>query len=89
MGATTKSLYKLSNDLTELLEIDFYDVIINVGDENDYIPFKAHSLILRARSEYFKAALSTVWTKKNSDGYYIVNLYNMNISYDIFAEVLL
>ena len=89
MGATTKSLYKLSNDLTELLEIDFYDVIINVGDENDNIPFKAHSLILRVRSEYFRAALSTTWSRKNSDGFYIVNLYDMNISYYIFGEVLL
>lgn len=89
-SAIVKSWYKLANDLTELLdEIDSCDVIINVGNENDYELFKAHSLILRARSEYFKAALSTTWSKKNSDGFYIVNLYDMNISYYIFGEVLL
>jgi hypothetical protein len=90
-SAIVKSWYKLANDLTEELlnETGSCDVIINVGNENDYEPFLAHSLILRARSEYFKAALSTTWSKKNPDGYYIVNLYNMNFSYDIFGEVLL
>lgn len=89
-SAMVKSWYKLANDLTELLDETYScDVIIKVGEENDFEIFKAHSLILRARSEYFKAALSTTWSRKNSDGFYVIKLYNMNISYDIFYEVLL
>ncbi|GBB86509.1 hypothetical protein RclHR1_12930006 [Rhizophagus clarus] len=88
-SAIVKSWYKLADDLTELLEeTHSCDVIIKVGEENDFEIFKAHSLILRARSEYFRAALSTTWSRKNSNGFYIIKLYNMNISYDIFGEVL-
>ncbi|PKY14349.1 hypothetical protein RhiirB3_519546 [Rhizophagus irregularis] len=87
-SAMVKSWYKLANDLTVLLSETYScDVIIKVGEENDFETFKAHSLILRARSDYFKAALSTTWSRKNSDGFYVIKLYNMNISY-IFYEVL-
>ncbi|GES81771.1 hypothetical protein GLOIN_2v1878292 [Rhizophagus clarus] len=57
----------LSEDFSSILnDADDYDVIIQVG-ENSNTEFRAHSLILRARSPYFKSALSSEWvTKKNN-----------------------
>ncbi|CAG8642608.1 16019_t:CDS:2, partial [Acaulospora morrowiae] len=56
----------LSRDYESLLENgNFSDVIIRVGGEsNDIKEFRAHSLVLRARSSYFKTALSDNWVKK-------------------------
>src|SRR5437764_13304431 len=83
-----KYISKLINDLTELLnESKFYDVEIKVGVEQDDIRiFKVHSAILRARSSYFKAALSNDWNKKSDNG--TILFEKENISPKIF-EVLL
>ncbi|POG81698.1 hypothetical protein GLOIN_2v1470532 [Rhizophagus irregularis DAOM 181602=DAOM 197198] len=58
----------LSKDLSLILnDADDYDVIIQVGDNQNTKEFRAHSVILRARSPYFKGALSANWiTKKNN-----------------------
>jgi hypothetical protein len=48
-------------------DADDYDVIIQVGENQNTKEFRAHSVILRARSPYFKCALSTNWiTKKDN-----------------------
>ncbi|CAG8699554.1 1950_t:CDS:2, partial [Gigaspora rosea] len=52
-----KELYKTKED---------YDTIIIVGEENKE-EFQAHSLILRARSIYFRTALSSKWIKNNKN----------------------
>ena len=83
-----KYISKLASDLSNLLnEPDFYDVEIRVG-ENDVETFKAHSSILKARSSYFKAALSDNWIKKCEDNNNIILFEKKNISPKIF-EVLL
>jgi hypothetical protein len=58
----------LSKDLSLILDgADDYNVIIQVGENQNTKEFRAHSVILRARSPYFKSALSTNWiTKKDN-----------------------
>ena len=64
-----KYISQLVNDLSKLLnESDAYDVEIRVGAEQDVKTFKAHSNILKARSTYFKIALSANWFKKSDHG---------------------
>ena len=58
----------LSKDFSLILnDADDFNVIIQVGENQNAKEFRAHSVILRARSPYFKSALSTSWvTKKNN-----------------------
>jgi len=57
-------LPNLSKDLSLLLsENEDYNMIINVGEYPNAKQFKAHSIILRVRSSYFRAALSSEWAK--------------------------
>src|SRR5438445_7280063 len=59
-----KHINKLVNDLTNVLnESDYYDVEIKIGNGDDVKIFKAHSHILKARSLYFRAALSDNWVE--------------------------
>ena len=82
-----KYINKLVNDLTKSLnESNFYDVEIKVGVNEDVKTFKAHSIILEARSSYFKVALSSNWIKRTDDG--IILFEKPNISPKVF-EVLL
>ena len=84
-----KYISKLVNDLSDLLnESNFYDVEIKVGEDENVRTFKAHSIILKVRSSYFKAALSNNWVKKSEDNNNIILLEKKNISPKIF-EVLL
>ncbi|CAI2173478.1 5989_t:CDS:2 [Funneliformis geosporum] len=54
-------------DIGKLLSSgDNHDVIIQAGESQNMKEFFAHSLILGARSTYFKAALSTLWAKKEN-----------------------
>ena len=64
-----KYFIKLVNDFSNLLNnSDYYDVEIKVGEDEDIKIFKAHSIILKARSLYFKTALSNDWIKKSDNG---------------------
>ena len=64
-----KYFNKLVNDFSNLLNnSDYYDVEIKVGEDEDIKIFKAHSIILKARSLYFKTALSDDWIKKSDNG---------------------
>src|SRR5438132_12334216 len=73
-----KHISKLVNDLTNLLcESDFYDVEIRIGRDENIKTFKAHSSILKARSLYFKTALSDNWAKK-SDGIILFEKENVS-----------
>jgi len=84
-----KYISKLVNDLSDLLnESNFYDVEIRVGEDENVRTFKAHSIILKVRSSYFKAALSNNWVKKSEDNNNIILFEKKNISPKIF-EVLL
>jgi hypothetical protein len=58
----------LSKDFSLILnDADDFNVIIQVGEINNTREFRAHSVILRARSPYFKSALSTEWITKKND----------------------
>ena len=69
-----------------LKESDYYDVEIKTGNGDEVKIFKAHSHILKARSSYFKVALSNNWVKKSDDD--IILFEKNNISPKVF-EVLL
>ncbi|RGB23578.1 hypothetical protein C1646_677009 [Rhizophagus diaphanus] len=64
---TTTFHHNLSKDFSLILnDADDYNVIIQVG-ENNTKEFRAHSIVLRARSPYFKTALSVNWiTRENN-----------------------
>ena len=71
-----------------LIESDFYDTEIKVGAEQDDIRiFNAHSCILKARSSYFKAALSNNWANKSEDGNFLFE--KDNISSRTFGIILI
>jgi hypothetical protein len=59
--------YGFLKDISSMLNnADDYNVIIQVGKDQNIKEFHAHSNILRARSQYFKNAfLNKLFTKKN------------------------
>uniref|UniRef100_U9TTQ1 BTB-domain-containing protein n=2 Tax=Rhizophagus irregularis TaxID=588596 RepID=U9TTQ1_RHIID len=61
---------------------DDHNVLIEVGQEKT---FRAHSSILRARSEYFHTALSNDWLRKEGD---MIIFKKPNISYNAFNIIL-
>ena len=83
-----KHISKLLNDLTNVMsESDYYDVEIKIGNGDDVKIFKAHSLILKARSLYFRAALSYNWVKRSDNG--IILFEKENFSPKIFEVILM
>ncbi|CAG8444902.1 5547_t:CDS:2 [Acaulospora morrowiae] len=76
---------RLSENFGTLLEYaDDSDVIIKVG-KHDFKRFQAHSVILRARSEYFRAALSSKWARIEGTKYVFEK---PNISPIVFEAIL-
>ena len=68
----------LSKDLSLILnDSDDFNVIIRVGEGQNIKEFRAHSVILRARSPYFKSALSANWITKK-DNMIMFNKPNIN-----------
>ena len=83
-----KHISKLVNDLTNVLnESDYYDVEIKIGKGDDVKIFKAHSHILKARSLYFRVALSDNWVKRSESG--IILFEKENLSPKIFEIILM
>ncbi|EXX56301.1 hypothetical protein GLOIN_2v1480801 [Rhizophagus irregularis DAOM 181602=DAOM 197198] len=76
----------LSKDLLSILkDADDYDVIIQVGENKNMREFRAHSVILRARSAYFKIAFSSDWISKKNN----MIVYNKpNITPKVFDMIL-
>ena len=78
---------KLVNDLTNLLnKADCYDTEIKIGKNQNVETFKVHAAILKARSSYFKAALSANWARRTENG--IISFEKENISPKIFKILL-
>ncbi|GBB90134.1 hypothetical protein RclHR1_00170038 [Rhizophagus clarus] len=76
----------LLQDIARLfIEADDYDVLLEVGGINDREIIEAHSVILRTRSPYFKAALSSNWVKKENDK---IIFTKPNISPIVFKKIL-
>ncbi|CAG8544209.1 1388_t:CDS:2, partial [Acaulospora morrowiae] len=77
---------KLITDIYQLLDgADNYDVNIKVGENTEIKEFRAHSVILRARSPYFKRALSGSWATIKDR---IILFNKPNISPNSFALIL-
>jgi hypothetical protein len=68
-----------------LVEADDHDVIIQVGENQNIKEFRAHSNILRIRSDYFKIALSDGWLISKND---MIEFKKPNISPTIFETIL-
>ena len=63
-----------------------YDTIIRVGTEPDIKEFKAGSIILCSRSEYFRTALSSGWARKEND-FFVIDKPNVRpIVFDIILR---
>ncbi|CAG8801799.1 35260_t:CDS:2 [Gigaspora margarita] len=76
----------LSTDFNQLLEeSDDYDMIIYVGKEPNVKKFYAHTVILRARSTYFRRALSRDWAKKENGS---IVFQKPNITKEVFLFIL-
>ena len=76
----------LSKDLSLILDdADDYNVIIQVGENENTKDFYAHSVILRARSPYFKGALSSCWITKKND---MIMFSKPNITPPVFDMIL-
>ncbi|CAG8621169.1 6522_t:CDS:2 [Paraglomus brasilianum] len=68
----------LFDDLRTLLDSnDDCDVVIKCSDGQNR---HAHSIILRARCQYFRIALSSKWGKKDeNEGLYVIQRYGTNV----------
>ncbi|RHZ78317.1 hypothetical protein Glove_166g11 [Diversispora epigaea] len=76
----------LLRDICNLFDnADDYNVSIQVGEEPDIEVFRTHSVILRARSSYFRAALSSNWAKKKGD---FITYKKPNITPKVFKDIL-
>ena len=76
----------LSKDLSLILyDADDFDAVIQVGENQNAKEFYAHSVILRARSPYFKSALSTRWVTKKDN---MIMFNKPNIIPEVFEMVL-
>jgi hypothetical protein len=77
---------ELSNDYEKLFETEIgYDVVVYAGEEQNIKEIHAHSIILCARSQYFRSALSNEWAEKR-DGKFIFR--KPNISPHLFEIIL-
>ncbi|RHZ88721.1 hypothetical protein Glove_21g341 [Diversispora epigaea] len=66
----------MAEDFKQLFEtMEGYDIKIYAGDDSQEI--HAHSLVLRARSPYFRGALSSEWVKKEKE-YFIFKKPNIS-----------
>ncbi|RHZ62429.1 hypothetical protein Glove_340g84 [Diversispora epigaea] len=89
IGSPTSSefLTTLSNDLSWLLEnTEDCNVTLQVGREPNVRNFYAHIALLRARSSYFRVALSKEWAKREENG--LILFRKPNISPEVFEEIL-
>ncbi|CAG8588023.1 6418_t:CDS:2, partial [Acaulospora morrowiae] len=78
--------HNLSSDFDLLLdESDDYDLIIYAGKEPNVKKFYAHTVILRARSPYFRRALSRDWAKKENGS---IVFQKPNITKEVFSIIL-
>ena len=82
-----KFLPQLSQNFLEILSDDdeYYDTIIEVGDNLNVKVFRAHKVILIYRSPYLRKILST--NKKKIDGS-LVNIKLPNILPETFRIIL-
>jgi hypothetical protein len=82
----SKFLVDLSQDYLKLLETGEYaDVIIHTGQEPEHKEFRAHSLVLRSRSTYFREALASDWARTQGN---LIIFKQLDISPEVFEIIL-
>jgi hypothetical protein len=69
-----------------LIDPQFHDVVIKVGEESNVKAFHVHSQILAVQSPYFTTALSGDWARCDKNN--IINFNKPNVSPRIFELVL-
>ena len=83
---TSKFHASLSQNLWLMLnDSDDHDVIIQAGENPNTKEFRAHSNVLRARSPYFKSALSAKWITKKND---MIEFKKPNVNPTVFEMIL-
>ena len=76
----------LLQDMSRLFDASYYyDVLIEVGENDERETFKAHSSILVVRSSCFKVELSSNSVKKENDKFILVK---PKISPKVFRKIL-
>jgi len=76
----------LSKDFSLILnDADDFNVIIQVGENQNMKEFRAHSVILCACSPYFKSAFSSDWIIKKNN---MIMFNKPNITPTIFDMIL-
>ncbi|CAG8437582.1 16982_t:CDS:1, partial [Funneliformis caledonium] len=87
---TQNLLRTLSHDLINISKTgEFADVLIRVGEdygELDTRNFQVHSIVLSARSKWFRAALSEAWHQTRKDN--MILLSKPNIQPPVFEAIL-
>ena len=85
---------KMHTELSDLLHKEYNDILdsgefsdteILVGQKPNTKVFKAHSLILKTRSPYFRTALSNNWQRTENN---VIKLQTPNISVEIFDIII-
>jgi hypothetical protein len=80
-----KFLSKLAKNFLEILDDEeYYDITIEVGNDPNVKIFRAHMVVLKYRSPYFRELLST---NKKTDGT-LANIKLPNILPETFQIVL-
>jgi hypothetical protein len=83
---STKFHSELSQDISLLLnDTEDYNVIILTGEGKNTREFRAHSIILKIRSPYFKSALSTKWVNQKNN---MIEFKKPNIRPAVFEIIL-
>ncbi|RIA83942.1 hypothetical protein C1645_785225 [Glomus cerebriforme] len=83
---TSKFYSRLSEELSLMLNgADDHNVIIQVGENLNTKEFRVHSNILKARSPYFKSALSSRWITKKDN---MIEFKKPNINPTVFEVIL-
>lgn len=82
-------LEKLRNDISKLYEnADDYNVLIEIGEGSEKKTFKAHSVILRSRCNFFHVALSNDWSRRDTENSEMMSFKKPNISPKVFEIIL-
>jgi len=85
INISTQFFLKLSQNYIELLDDEYYDITIEVGEDPNVKIFRAHMNILCYRSPYLRRALAS--NKKNNDGV-LAHIKLPNILPEIFQIIL-
>jgi hypothetical protein len=86
MKMATQFFSQLSQNFIEILDDDeYYDIIIEVGQDPEVKIFRSHMVVLNYRSVHFRRNLST--NKKNNDDK-LTHIKLPNISPNIFQIIL-